>query len=140
VAETGGEVMNYGHGYKPKGRTKYGAKKVKIGGQKFDSQKEADRWQDLKWMERAGLIRDLKRQVHFQLTPTVREPDTFGPRGGRKLGKVILPSSEYVADFTYIETSTEKFIVEDVKGYKTPEYMLKKKFLYHLRGILIYET
>lgn len=133
-------MMNYGHGYKPRGRTKYGAKKVTVNGQKFDSKKEADRYYALRLLEKGGIISDLKRQVHFQLTPTVRAPDTVGPRGGRKPGKVILPASEYVADFCYIDTRTGKFIVEDVKGFKTPEYMLKKKFLYHLRGILIYET
>lgn len=131
--------MNFGHGYKPS-RSKYGAKKVTIDGQKFDSRKEAERWQELKWMERAGMISNLKRQVHFQLTPAYREPDTFGPRGGRKKGKLIVDKSEYVADFTYTDNETEKFIVEDVKGYKTPEYILKKKVLYHTRGILIHET
>lgn len=132
--------MNYGHGYRPINRSKYGAKKVIIDGQKFDSQKEADRWQELKWMERAGMISNLKRQVHFQLTPPVREPDTYGPRGGRKKGKVILEKAEYVADFTYTDNETEEFIVEDVKGFKTPEYILKKKIFYHLMGIMIHET
>lgn len=132
--------MNYGHGYRSKGRSKYGSKRVVVDGQKFDSQKEADRWQELKWMERAGMIRDLKRQVHFQLTPPVTEPDTYGPRGGRKKGKVILEKAEYVADFTYTDNDTDEYIVEDVKGFKTPEYILKKKMLYHLRGLMIHET
>lgn len=133
--------MNYGHGYRPNRRNKYGAKRtITVDGLKFDSQKEADRWQELKWMAQAGMIRDLKRQVRFQLTPTVREPDTIGPKGGVKKGRVILEKSEYIADFTYIDTATEDYIVEDAKGYKTPEYNLKKKFLYHTRGILIHET
>ena len=132
--------MNIGHGYKPKRQNKYGARKITVDGAKFDSKKEAERWQTLKWMEKAGLIRDLQRQVHFQLTPQVREPDTIGPRGGVKKGKVILEKAEYIADFTYIETDSGKFVVEDTKGWKTPEYILKKKMLYHLRGILIYES
>lgn len=86
------------------------------------------------------MIRDLQRQVHFQLTPTYREPDTIGPRGGVKKGKVIIDKSEYIADFCYVDTKTGEYIVEDVKGYKTPDYVLKKKFLYHLRGIMIHET
>lgn len=132
--------MNYGHGYRAKNRSKYGSKRVVIDGQKFDSQKEADRWQELKWMERAGMISGLERQVHFQLTPAVYGPDIIGPRGGRKKGKVILEKSEYIADFCYTDNETEKYIVEDVKGYKTAEYILKKKMLYHLRGIMIHET
>lgn len=132
--------MNYGHGYRPRKRNKYHNHK----GNGFDSQKEENRYYELKLMERAGLIRDLQRQVHFQLTPTVREPDTIGPRGGRKPGKVILEKSEYIADFTYTDNETERFIVEDVKGYRGGEayktFMLKKKFLYHTRGILIHET
>lgn len=136
--------MFYGHGRKPKGRSKYGATKVVVDGITFDSQKEAGRYQELKLMERAGLIRDLQRQVHFQLTPTYREPDTIGPRGGVKKGKVIIDKSEYIADFCYVDTKTEEYIVEDVKGYKGGTayavFMLKKKFLYHLRGIMIHET
>ena len=91
-------------------------------------------------MERAGMISGLERQVHFQLTPTVYGPDVIDPKGGRKKGKVILAKSEYIADFCYTDNETEKYIVEDVKGYKTPEYILKKKMLYHLRGIMIHET
>lgn len=129
-----------GYGYRKKGRNKYGAKKTYIGNEKFDSQREANRYYELRIMEKAGIIQNLKRQVPFELTPTVREPDTIGPRGGVKKGKVILEKSDYIADFTYTDTATGKFIVEDVKGYKTPEYILKKKFLYQLKGILIHET
>ena len=136
--------MRYGRGYKSKKRNKYGASKTVVNGQKFDSQKAADRYQELKMLERAGIIRKLKRQVHFQLTPVQREPDIIGPRGGVKKGKMILDKSEYVADFTYIDNETERLIVEDVKGYKGGEayrtFKLKQKFLYHTRGILIHET
>ena len=121
-----------------RGRNKYNNRK----GGGFDSQKEMDRYHELLLMERAGIIHGLKRQVPFQLTPTVRKPDVIGPRGGRKPGKVILNKSEYIADFTYYQG--EDFIVEDVKGYRDGaayrEFMLKKKMLYHLRGILIHET
>ena len=123
--------MNYGHGYPAKYRNK------KTNG--FDSKREYERYQELKLMERVGLIHGLKRQVHFELTPQVREPDTYGPKGGRRKGKVILERSEYIADFTYT-TQNGEFIVEDVKGYRTAEYILKKKFLYAKKGILIHET
>ena len=136
--------MRYGRGYKARSRSKYGASKTVVNGQKFDSQKEADRYLELKMLERAGIISNLKRQVHFQLTPVQREPDTIGPRGGVKKGKVILDKSEYIADFVYIDNETERLVVEDVKGYRGGEayrtFKLKQKFLYQTRGILIHET
>ena len=131
--------MNYGHGYKPN-RSKYGAKKVYYNGERFDSKKELNRYKELLLIQKAGRIFGLERQVKFELTPTVRGPERIGPRGGRKPGKVILDAASYVADFTYYRSDTGEFVVEDCKGFKTPDYILKKKFLYFLRGILIYET
>lgn len=131
--------MNYGHGYSPN-RSKYGAKKVYYNGERFDSKKELNRYKELLLIQKAGRIFGLERQVKFELTPTVRGPERIGPRGGRKPGKVILDSASYVADFTYYRSDTGEFVVEDCKGFKTPDYILKKKFLYFLRGILIYET
>lgn len=131
--------MNYGHGYSPN-RSKYGAKKVYYNGERFDSKKELNRYKELLMIQKAGRIFGLERQVKFELTPTVRGPERIGPRGGQKPGKVILDAASYVADFTYYRSDTGEFVVEDCKGFKTPDYILKKKFLYFLRGILIYET
>ena len=131
--------MNYGHGYSPK-NSKYGAKKVYYNGERFDSKKELNRYKELLMIQKAGRIFGLDRQVKFELTPTVRGPERISPRGGRKPGKVILDAASYVADFTYYRSDTGEFVVEDCKGFKTPDYILKKKFLYYLRGILIYET
>ena len=117
-------------------RLKYGNSKTCDG---FDSRKEARRYQELLIMERAGQIRDLQRQVHFELTPTIREPDIIGPRGGRKPGKVIEHKSEYIADFTYYRADGS-FVVEDCKGFRTKDYILKRKVMLHLKGIRIYET
>ena len=132
--------MNYGHGYRQPRRNKYGAEK----GGGFDSQKERARYQELLLMQKAGKIADLERQVSFQLTPTVRGPETIGPRGGRKQGKVILKGSAYVADFVYTDLETGEYIVEDVKGYKGGEayrlFTVKKKFFYRIYGILIREV
>ena len=50
---------------------KYGAKKTEIDGIVFDSKHEAHRWVELKYMERAGLIKELKRQVRYCLIPTI---------------------------------------------------------------------
>lgn len=127
-------------GYFPKKGNKYNAKKS----HGFDSKKEENRYYELRLMEKAGVIKNLERQVKFVLTPTVREPDVIGPRGGKKPGRVILNESSYIADFVYTDSRTGKTVVEDVKGYRGGEayktFTLKKKFLYDKRGILIQEV
>lgn len=127
--------MNYGHGYR---NNKYRNRKTRG----FDSAKEANRYNELRLLERAGIIEGLRRQVHFELTPTVREPGKTGPRGGSKPGRVILQKSEYVADFVYCQNG--EIVVEDVKGYRGGEayklFVLKKKVLYDKTGILIKEV
>lgn len=104
-------------------KNKYGAKKVTApDGQKFDSQKEYHRYCVLKLLQRAGKISDLQRQVKFELIP-------------KQDGESAV---SYVADFTYYQNG--EFIVEDVKGYKTDVYRLKKKLLLWVHGIRIKET
>lgn len=96
--------------------SKYGNRKTDYGGLTFDSKAESRRYQDLMMMERMGLIHDLRRQVPFTLIPAGRWSD------GRKYGKTV-----YKADFTYIEDGN--LIVEDVKGYRTEVYRLKRKLM-----------
>lgn len=92
---------------------KYGNRKTIIDGIKFDSKAEAERYKELRIMERAGIITDLKCQPKFQLIPTfVKDGKTF--RG-----------ITYIADFRY--TQDGRTVVEDVKGYKTEVYKLKRK-------------
>jgi hypothetical protein len=104
----------------------------------FDSRKEYLRWCELCLLQKAGKVTNLQRQVKFILIPAQYEPDTIGKRGGVKRGKLIERECSYMADFTYIENG--KIVVEDVKGFKTPEYRLKKKLLLFLQGIRIKET
>lgn len=102
-----------------KSYNKYGNKKVIVDGHKFDSQKEALRYKELKLMERAGVIKDLELQPTFELIPTIRtEHET--------LRKTI-----YKADFKYFDVNADHEVVEDVKGFKTDVYKLKKKMLLH---------
>ena len=131
--------MNYGYGYRQK-RSKYGAKKVHVDGMTFDSQAEYNRWMQLKQMQREGKIAGLDRQVKYELIREHREPDTIGPRGGRRKGKVIEPARYYVADFVYYDAETAQLVVEDTKGYRTPEYKLKKALMLDRYGIRIKET
>ena len=72
-----------------KASNKYQNKKITIDGVKYDSKKEARRWQELKLLEKAGEIYDLRRQVKFVLIPAQREPDTKGKRGGTIKGKLL---------------------------------------------------
>ena len=118
-------------------KSKYHSKKVTRDGITYDSLKEARRHQELLLLERAGAIRDLHRQVEYVLIPTQREPDRKGVRGGLIKGKVIEHSVKYVADFVYTENG--KQIVEDVKGVRTKDYILKRKMMYYFHGIRIKE-
>ena len=116
---------------------KYGNKKVVVDGIKFDSKKEANRWLVLKQLERDGEITHLQRQVKFILIPAQREIVYDGFK--KKEGKVIERECSYVADFTYTTAKGEK-VVEDAKGYKTPEYRIKRKLMHHIHGIRIKEV
>ena len=119
---------------------KYGARKVIRDGIVFDSLREARRYTELCEMEAQGKISNLKRQVNYELTPSVKADKFYAAKYGVKKGSVLLQSSTYVADFVYIDTATEEIVVEDCKGYKTKDYMLKKKFMFYRYGILIKET
>ena len=104
---------------------KYGAKKVVVDGEVFDSRKEYYRWCDLRLLERAGKISDLKRQVKYELIPK---------QDGER-------ACTYVADFEYIQDG--KKVVEDVKGYKRGAayqlFSIKRKLML-LQGIKVKET
>ena len=124
--------------YRKKG-SKYNATKTVVNGVAFDSKKEARRYLELSALEKTGEIFNLQRQVKFVLIPAQREPDVVGPKGGKKPGKVIEREVSYVADFMY-GTKDGKLIVEDVKGIRTKEYILKRKMLLHFYGIRIKEV
>lgn len=103
---------------------KYRNKKTVINGIKFDSKKEGSRFLELKYLERSGLITDLKTQVTFVLIEK------------SQYGRQIV----YKADFTYTEDG--KLVVEDVKSTatKTPVYRLKKRLMAERYGIIIKEV
>ena len=117
---------------------KYGNKKVTIGNETFDSSKEYRRFCELKLLVRAKKIFDLQRQVKYVLIPTQREPDTIGVRGGVKKGRIIEQECSYIADFVYVNDKGET-IVEDTKGFKTKDYIIKRKLMLYVHGIRIQE-
>ena len=98
---------------------------------KFDSVHEFTRWQELKLLQRAGEIYDLQRQVPFVLIPTQKDEIT---------GKVIERECKYIADFTYRSCKTGRIVVEDAKGAKTKDYIIKRKLMLYRHGISIKEV
>ena len=119
-------------------KNKYHAKKVNILGIEFDSKKEGMRWLLLKDMERQGLISNLQRQVPFELLPAIYEDVTVHLKTKDKIERRLKQRSvNYIADFTY--TKDGKQIVEDTKGLRLPEYILKKKMMLALLNIEISE-
>lgn len=118
---------------------KYGSKKVEIDGIVFDSKKEAKRFQELSLLEKAGAIQGLNRQVKYVLIPEQREPDIIGKRGGRKPGKLLERECAYIADFVYFDHGLGKIVVEDTKGFRTKDYIIKRKLMLFRHGIQIKE-
>ena len=93
-----------------------------------------------RWLlEKAGEIAELRRQVPFELLPVQREPDKIGPRGGRKPGRVIEREAVYIADFVYKDAEGRE-VVEDCKGMRTRDYLLKRKLMLFRFGIRIMES
>ena len=99
---------------------KFHAKKTIIDGITFDSKREADRYCELKLLERGGAIIDLRLQVPFELQPAFT------------LNKKKIRAIHYIADFMYKENGV--YVVEDAKGFKTKEYMLKRKLYAYKYG------
>ena len=102
--------------------TKYNAKKTDVGGITFDSKKEANRYEELRLLARAGEIQYLELQKEYELIPK---------QDGERACK-------YIADFVYMENG--KQVVEDTKGVKTPLYVVKRKLMLWVHGIRIREV
>jgi hypothetical protein len=98
----------------------------------FDSKKEAKRYKELLLLERAGKIAKLELQKEYELIPAQRD----------MYGKVIERAVKYKADFVYTDISTPvyKLVVEDTKGVKTKEYIIKRKLMLYKYGIRITEV
>lgn len=106
---------------------KYHNRRTEVDGFVFDSKAEARRYEELRMMEKMGLIRDLRRQVPFVLIRGQRWS------GGRKHRDTV-----YRADFVYTENGRQ--IVEDVKGVKTEGYKIKRELMKDRYGIEIKEV
>lgn len=125
---------------------KYGNKKIDVDGIQFDSKKEAQRYCELKLLQRAGKIEALELQKEFELIPAQYEYfERYGKTGKRlKDGKrCIEQSCTYKADFAYLQNG--QLFVEDVKGYRDPQsagyakFVIKRKLMLWRYGIRIKE-
>lgn len=95
--------------------SKYHSTKTTIDGITFDSKAEAERYAELKLLERGKVITDLTLQPEFELIPAFR-----------KNGKTYRKTT-YIADFMYFDVEKGKYVIEDVKGYLTDIFKLKRK-------------
>ncbi len=105
---------------------KYRNRKVEVDGIIFDSKKEAKRYQELLMLEKAGVIQNLRMQEKFVLIPS--QYVTVGyTKTGKPKQKCVERECAYVADFVYLEDG--KLVVEDTKGFKTKDYIIKRKMM-----------
>lgn len=124
-------------------KNKYYSKKVEVNGIVFDSKKEAKRYSELLLLEKAGVIRDLQRQVKFVLIPAQNEVfERYGKKGQRlKDGqRCIEKECAYISDFVYRYTTSNVKVVEDTKGFRTKDYIIKRKLMLWVHGIRIKEV
>lgn len=116
---------------------KYSNTKITVDGETFDSKKEYRRYCELKMLERAKEIKNLQRQVKFLLIPSQYE-EVIDAKGKPKQ-KCIERECVYVADFQYQDAKTGNLVVEDTKGVRTKDYIIKRKLMLSVYNIKINE-
>ena len=97
---------------------KYRARRTRVGNHCFDSAREAQRYNELLILQRAGRIKNLERQPEFVLL------DSYENTAGDKIRGI-----KYRADFRYFDCDTGQIVVEDVKGIETQVFKIKRKLL-----------
>lgn len=102
-------------------RAKYGNIKTEFDGVLYDSKREAKRAGELALLQRAGQISDLKRQERFALVVNDQ------------------PICTYVCDFSYRDHTGQR-VIEDSKGFQTPEFKLKAKLMKAVHGVEVLIT
>ena len=123
--------------------SKYRNQRTTVNGIIFDSRREAKRYCELAVLERAGVIQDLQMQKTFVLVPEQREEPTERykkgiHKGEWKPGTLIERPITYIADFVYHEKG--QLVVEDAKGLRTKEYIIKRKLMLYIHNIRIKEV
>lgn len=123
---------------------KYNAKKIEYDGHIFDSKKEKARYELLKYAEKIGAIRNLERQVRYELEPPVIEEyeEQLKTKVVKKT-RTIQRGIYYTCDFQY--KLGDQLVVEDVKSSPAQAkldkaYQIRKKLLFARHGIRIKEV
>ncbi len=114
-------------------KNKFNAVKKTVDGIKFDSTREAKRYEELKLLERAGKIRDLEVQPVYELVKSVKY----------KNAKRAKPAMIYTADFRYWDIEKGELVVEDVKSVATAkltDYIMRRHMMLAFHGIEVLET
>ena len=125
--------------------SKYHNRQVTLpNGEKIDSLRELTRYNQLLILERSGRITNLRRQVKFLLIPAQYQEY---PRQSAKTGKALKAGRKllereiaYIADFVYFDCALGREAVEDAKGVRTPEYIIKRKLMLWVHGIQVQEV
>lgn len=87
----------------------------------FDSKKERKRYLELEMMVKVGVIKDLQKQVPFEILPTFKDKQGITERG-----------IKYIADFVYYDNEKKSLVIEDVKSpftRKLSTYVIKRKLV-----------
>lgn len=116
--------------------SKYKSRKIVRDGEKFDSLKEYKRYCELRLLEKAGQISNLQRQVKFVLIPAQYEC-AIDKKTGKFKQKCVERECSYYADFVYWKDGYR--VVEDTKGFKTKDYIIKRKMMRYMNDIAIVE-
>lgn len=104
-------------------KNKYGNRHVIVGSQHFDSMREAKRWLLLEGKQRRGEIRELERQVTYQLAPSVK---IVGEKRAR-------PALRLKVDFRYVENG--QTVVEDAKGFADTAFRIRQHLMKSVHGL-----
>lgn len=107
---------------RPKQPSKYRATRTEVDGHMFASKKEAFRYCALKLLQQRGVIADLELQPKYDLIVN-----------GLKICR-------YIGDFLYYDNEKQTMVWEDVKGVKTPAYVIKRNLMKAVHGIDITEV
>ena len=119
------------------GSDRDGRSHVKIEG--YDSKKEYRRAKELKLLEKKGIITGLQEQVKYELiSPQYRFYEVQGVRKMLRKKELLERGVYYIADFVYYRDG--EYVVEDTKGVRTKEYIIKRKLMLYVHGIRIKEV
>ncbi len=102
------------------------ARKTMYQGILFDSKLERDRYIYLLQKVKDGAISHLQIQKPFELIPTQERNDNIVPSISKTNN---IRKTQYIADFTYLRTKDQKWIINDVKGRTMDVYKLKLKLI-----------